>query len=341
MNKEILVTVICLTYNHEKYIRECIDGFVMQKTNFAYEVIIHDDASTDNTAEIIKQYQQQYPDIIIPILQTENQYSKKVPIGKTFIYPRARGKYIAFCEGDDYWIDQYKLQKQVDFLENNSDYVLSHTSFQYLIEYEGNRIQDFDSSSNINIHQIDENNIIAHILNYNEYRIQTATVLYRKNIFELIEKEKEIQNEPKFMMGDTPLWVRLCQYGKVHYNEDITTIYRQHIGSACRDNNKMKKLRFILSCSEMRVYFANLYSISPKYTKKFESAYKIDLFRYMLYDKTFTPIFKPHANTLEKFLLYDLILSEPFLAIIKPIYEIFSLQRIKNITKRIIKSFYK
>ena len=153
MDKEILVTVICLTYNHEKYIRECIDGFVMQKTNFAYEVIIHDDASTDNTAEIIKEYQQKYPDIIIPILQTENQYSKKVPIGKTFIYPRAKGKYIALCEGDDYWIDPYKLQKQVDFLEDNPDYVLSHTSFQYLIEYEGDRKQDFDSSSNKNIHK--------------------------------------------------------------------------------------------------------------------------------------------------------------------------------------------
>ena len=87
----------------------------MQKTTFPIEIIIHDDASTDGTAKIVKEYADKYPDLIVPILQTENQYSQGIKPSQNFVFPRARGKYIAFCEGDDYWTDPYKLQKQVDF----------------------------------------------------------------------------------------------------------------------------------------------------------------------------------------------------------------------------------
>ena len=115
--EDIIVSIITLTYNHEPYIRECLDGNLMQQTSFKFELLIHDDASTDNTANIIREYAAKYPNIIKPIYQTENQYSQKVPIGCTYLYPRAQGKYIALCEGDDYWTDPLKLQKQVDFLE--------------------------------------------------------------------------------------------------------------------------------------------------------------------------------------------------------------------------------
>src|SRR5690625_3999133 len=103
MNKQI-VSISCITYNQSSYIRQCLDGFLMQKCNFKFEVLIHDDASTDNTADIIKEYQAKYPDIIKPIYQAENQYSKGVRgINIRFNFPRAQGKYIALCEGDDYW----------------------------------------------------------------------------------------------------------------------------------------------------------------------------------------------------------------------------------------------
>lgn len=120
---EILVSVICTAYNHEPYIRSALDGFVMQKTNFRYEVLIHDDASKDNTAQIIREYAEKYPEIIVPVLQTENQHSKGVKITNTILRPMIRGKYIALCEGDDFWTDENKLQRQVDFLEANPDYV--------------------------------------------------------------------------------------------------------------------------------------------------------------------------------------------------------------------------
>ena len=111
-----MVSVFCTAYNHEAYIRDALEGFVSQQTNFPFEVLIHDDASTDGTANIIREYAQKYPNIIRPVYQTQNQYSQKVPIIKTFLGPIAQGKYIAYCEGDDYWCDPLKLQRQVDFL---------------------------------------------------------------------------------------------------------------------------------------------------------------------------------------------------------------------------------
>ena len=119
-NERPLVSICCLAFNHEPYIREALEGFLMQKTDFPIEVLIHDDASTDGTASVIREYEERFPDIIKPIYQTENQYSKGIKnISGVFNFPRAKGKYIAMCEGDDYWTDPYKLQKQIDFLEQN------------------------------------------------------------------------------------------------------------------------------------------------------------------------------------------------------------------------------
>ena len=120
-NEEIVVSVICIAYNHKNYIRKALDGFIKQETKYKYEVIVHDDASTDGTDAIIREYAARYPDIIKPILQKENQYSKKVGIIKTFILPVMRGKYVAFCDGDDYWTDPHKIQEQTEALERHTD----------------------------------------------------------------------------------------------------------------------------------------------------------------------------------------------------------------------------
>lgn len=117
----IEVSVICLAYNHEKYIRSALQGFVEQITNFEYEVLIHDDASTDQTADIIKEFEEKYPDIIKPIYQKENQHSQGIKILSTHLLPKVQGKYIAYCEGDDFWTDPHKLQRQYDILEKNQE----------------------------------------------------------------------------------------------------------------------------------------------------------------------------------------------------------------------------
>lgn len=121
---ECMVSVCCLAFNHEKYLRQCIEGFVRQKTTFPFEVLIHDDASTDGTTYIILEYQRKYPQIIKPIFQKENQHNKgkRLPdIYREFIYPRVSGKYIAYCEGDDFWKSENKLQMQFEVMESHSE----------------------------------------------------------------------------------------------------------------------------------------------------------------------------------------------------------------------------
>lgn len=121
--QQILVSVSTIVYNHERFLRQCIEGVLNQQTNFAFEYLIHDDCSTDGSADIIREYAAKYPDVIKPVFETENQYSKGGPWGSAvWNYPRAKGKYIALCEGDDYWTDPLKLQKQVDFLESHLEY---------------------------------------------------------------------------------------------------------------------------------------------------------------------------------------------------------------------------
>ena len=126
-----LVSIRCTVYNHEPFLRQCLDGFVMQETTFPFEAIVHDDASTDGSAAIIREYAEKYPHIIKPIYETENQYCKHdgslARIMDAAIHPAA--KYIATCEGDDYWTDPHKLQIQVDFLETHSDYVITSHDF--------------------------------------------------------------------------------------------------------------------------------------------------------------------------------------------------------------------
>lgn len=120
--KQPLVSICCLTFNHSSYVRSAIDGFLMQKADFPYEILIHDDASGDGTGDIIREYQAKYPELIFPILQTENQYNKGITHASgAFNFPRARGKYIAMCEGDDYWTDPDKLRLQVEYLENHPE----------------------------------------------------------------------------------------------------------------------------------------------------------------------------------------------------------------------------
>ena len=117
----VLVSVVCCVFNHEKFLREALDGFINQKTEFSFEIIVHDDASTDGSASIIREYEEKYPNLIKAIYQNENQFSKGVEIYDEFIIPKVKGKYIATCEGDDFWIDDHKLEKQVLYMENHPD----------------------------------------------------------------------------------------------------------------------------------------------------------------------------------------------------------------------------
>lgn len=186
-DNRILVSVFCETYNHELYIRDCLDGMLMQKTDFSFEILIHDDASTDHTQMIIKEYAEKHPDVIKPILQHENQYSKGVNIWQTFQMPRARGKYIALCEGDDYWTDPLKLQKQVDFLEKHEEYSMCCHRYKIYIQKEDT--WDNDYVKNLFDEQPDGFSF-SNKENLNTWITKTLTLVYRSDCYDPNELQK-------------------------------------------------------------------------------------------------------------------------------------------------------
>ncbi|MBQ7288603.1 MAG: glycosyltransferase family 2 protein [Clostridia bacterium] len=215
---DILVSVICTTYNHQKFIQSALDGFVMQKTNFSFEVLVHDDASPDGTAQIIREYAEKYPDIIVPILQTENQYSKGVLILNDILYPKARGKYIAFCEGDDFWTDENKLQMQVDFLEKNPDCTACvHNTVMH--DCSG-FAKDELMVQNTSEHDVAFEDVIWGMRN----AYQTSSLVVKKEA--LFNVPSFCQNAYKAGFGDFPNAIWFTIMGKIHFLPYTMSTYR-------------------------------------------------------------------------------------------------------------------
>jgi len=213
----LIVTIQCLVYNHESFLRQCLDGFVMQKTSFRFEVIVHDDASTDGSAAIIREYADKYPEIIKPIFETENLYSKRDGSLRRVMYRNTRGKYVAICEGDDYWTDPYKLQKQVDFLESHPDYVMcSHRFNQYI---EDKKLLEEDDDKNFQGADYDLKNLIG-----GKWLTQTLTLMFRRSALDLQHFESY------GMSMDIILLYELLRNGKGYCLPDIMAVYRYHGG---------------------------------------------------------------------------------------------------------------
>ncbi|MGY6522403.1 MAG: glycosyltransferase [Mongoliitalea sp.] len=235
MDNKPLVSICCLTYNHSKYIRDCIDGFLMQETNFSFEIIVHDDASTDGTINIIKDYVFKHPGFFITIFQSENKFSKGIkPIYK-YVFPKAKGKYIALCEGDDYWTDPLKLQKQIDFIENNQNV----------------------SAVFHNAEMVSDGNFLSYHCNYSSSQVipdekvifrggglfPTASLLFR-NFF----KNNPSKGDHNYLSGDRALIYQLLLIGKIYYLNEIMSVYRIHdqgiYSSSLNDSQKWLKIRY-------------------------------------------------------------------------------------------------
>ncbi len=224
MRDEIMVSISCLTFNHEKYVRKTLDGFLMQKTNFKFEVLVHDDASTDNTASIIREYEEKYPDIIKPIYQTENQYSKRVKISWIYQYPRVNGKYIAFCEGDDYWTDEYKLQKQFDIMEANENLSICCHTVQCANENGEITKAQFP---NIYIEKVlDERKFVETILN--SYQFQTSSYFIKASVF---KRHNGIIPDfiLKLRVGDVGLLLLSSLCGSLCFIDEKMSVYRRNV----------------------------------------------------------------------------------------------------------------
>lgn len=266
-----LVSISCITYNHAPYIKQCLDGFLNQVTNFEYEVLIHDDASTDGTSSILECYAQKYPHLFNIYIQKNNQYSQGNGfIGLKINAERAKGKYLAFCEGDDYWNDPLKLQKQIDFLEKNEDYVLSHTCYSIYDESKKEIHKSIDIYRN---NKSAEMSFSPTDLLTFRYKILTLTVVTRTDSYLKVLNADPFLYSGYFLMGDTQAWYDLSKLGKIHYLKDFTSIYRIREGSATREINIERKLRFFLSSYEMRLYIAkrdNLQDLYPEFKKVYD-----------------------------------------------------------------------
>lgn len=176
MEEPITVSIFCLAYNHEKTIAQAIESFLMQKTSFAYEVVIHDDCSTDGTAEIIRTYEKRYPDIIKPIYQTTNQYSQGIDIFHGICIPVMRGTYVAVCEGDDYWIDDQKLQIQYEAMKQHPEVDMCACGALEMMGEQVNReVRPKKQDAVLSVEEV--------IVGGGSY-IATASLFYKKALFE-------------------------------------------------------------------------------------------------------------------------------------------------------------
>ena len=247
-----LVSICCISYNHEKFISQCLDGFIIQKVDFPFEIVISDDCSTDNTKKIIDTYVSKYPAIFKNVSPSKNLGSIK---NFYHVLEKASGKYIALCEGDDYWIDENKLQMQVDFLENNPEYGMCYTKAKQFIQKKrkfsrrrfGTDVRDFED------------------LLFNGNRVPTLTTVFRKDLLNSYLKGIYPQDKG-WLMGDYPMWLYFAHESKVKFFDKVTSVYRVLENSASHSDNVEKSVAFGKSYWDIRNFF------SKKYLKKeFES----------------------------------------------------------------------
>lgn len=261
-----LVTVFCTVYNHEKYIRHCLDGFLMQQTDFPFEVIVHDDASTDGSADIIREYAEKYPKLFVPIYQKENQYSKKVKIVKTYMFPKAKGEFIARCEGDDYWTDPRKLQKQVDAMR-------AHPSCRLCVHL----VEDVSEDEKPIGVTCPKQKIPTGVFSSEEFIGKNGDFFQLSSYFQYrSDLEEYYKNLPHFArisdVGDKPLMLYFGQLGDVFYINEAMSCYRQNSVSGWTTNLVRGRREKILRHLETSV---SVYKEFDRYTNgRFTDALK-------------------------------------------------------------------
>ena len=251
---EVKVSVWCAAYNHEKYIRETIEGFLSQKTNFVYEIYIYDDASTDGTADIIREYENKYPELVKGIYQKENLYSKVERDWhgkKTIMEKVVKGKYIAMCEGDDCWTTNNKLQMQVDYLETHMDCVMTVHDAIMLNCITGERIKmsPYQEEKNISPDEI--------IMQYHG-NVPTASMVYRREILDMADFFLNVG------VGDYPLQLFCLTKGAIHYFDIPMCLYR-YSGEGAWTSRLKEDEEFFLSHYIRMLSFLEQYDDYTKY----------------------------------------------------------------------------
>jgi len=256
---EPLVSVKMITYNHAPYIAQAIEGVLQQKTNFPYELVIGEDCSTDGTRQIVFDYQKKYPAIIRVITSDQNVGMSK---NSHLTTKACRGKYVAFCEGDDYWHHPDKLQKQADCLESHPEYGLVCSDYDVYLVKAKKRIRNFVAYRNFMVPKkptildfVEDNGGIG-------LAILTCTVMARRNLFEqVIESDPYLHRNERFLMGDTQLWAELATLAYFYYIPESLATHNITAESATRSKDIKKVLRFSISRVELQLYLCNKYNL--------------------------------------------------------------------------------
>lgn len=207
------VSVVSITFNQAAFLEDALKGFLMQKTDFPFEILVHDDCSTDGTTEILRQYAEKYPDIIVPLYEEENCYSRHIPILAP-MFARARGEYIALCEGDDYWCDPHKLQRQFDYMQKHPDCAL--------VMHNGYTL-DIASGVKKTIDPFPEDGILSayDVIVERHFLPPTASMFFRR--WDILEMPELFKNLPA---GDRPRRLYLMTKGHIYYMHSLMCVYR-------------------------------------------------------------------------------------------------------------------
>lgn len=290
--RPLMVSISCITYNHELYIRQCLEGFVMQQTNFRFEAVVHDDASTDGTAAIIREYAEKYPDIIKPIYETENQYSKHDGSLFRIMNEACKGKYIAYCEGDDYWIDPTKLQKQVDFLEAHPDYGMCWTD---AYQETNKRRQAY------NRYEYDCQSSLVDIIEQGGAFIPTCSIMARNTIPKSMPKELQ-----SFFVRDYPLQMWCGYASKCQYLKEQTCVYRYLSQGSWTSQNfhkcsKETYLKYYYEQKRMYDEFNRFFEY--KYAQSFEKCAANFLFNLLVWSESYD-LLKPYIRLRRKYKIH-------------------------------------
>ena len=254
----IFVSIHCLTYNHEPYIEHALQGFVMQKTSFPFVAVVIDDCSSDKTALIVRDYERRYPDIIKAVCLEENYHSQKKSKG-VFLEPYDRNaKYIAICEGDDYWTDPHKLQTQVDFLESNPDVGLCYTDYS-----RANKDLRIISSACFSNGLKRPSSFKEHLLA--QGYIAPMTWVYRRDVREQMDIPRG------FADWSFALALAFFHYSRVGYIDSNTAVHVIHPDSASHQTDPKKKFLYEYRVFKEQVFFAERYGEESLATRiKFE-----------------------------------------------------------------------
>ena len=251
------VSIVCNTFNHEKYIRDALESFVTQKVDFDYEILVYDDASTDGTADIIREYEKKYPDIIKPVYQTVNQYSLRLRPSLQNLR-RATGKDVAICEGDDYWIDSYKLQKQVDYMEKNEKCTFCFTNGRI-------RYGTDEKLSEKQIVPWDRTSIIKDDFDYDVGEVEkmgfipTCSFLFRNGLELLNVSEKAFK-------GDLYIKLSVTKYGYAHFINEPMVVYRRGVNESATALWVKEPKKYAVQCDKYIQLFTDVRSqIDKKY----------------------------------------------------------------------------